>query len=317
MLKDELQAAKFPKKTNPTFAILIATRNRPRELHKLLSSITQLLVGPSLVVIVSSGEDISSSLVGRYSLNIIHKHILDYGQIRQKMIGISEIPREIDWVLFLDDDLILDRTTTKELLNFLRVNNNDDIIGLGLSDSSVVKQKKQILRIGPRLGAVSISGHNNNYMQSEIPVATSWLNGASMWKRSKLDYYKFEYLDARYSICEDLIYSYAMSKLGTLYYVPAAKFHFQVDSQNHSSEIQVFRARAYWKFYFVSMFPELSKSLFLLHTLPATIAFTLKRQTSTNSLFERFQVGFTVYFDLVTSYITRRDPLDLLKQREI
>ena len=66
-----------------TYAVLIATRNRPEQLSRLLDSISQLEVAPDLVVVVSSGDSITNTIESQNDLKILHEHIAEYGQIRQ------------------------------------------------------------------------------------------------------------------------------------------------------------------------------------------------------------------------------------------
>jgi len=302
---------------NDSFAILIATRNRPLELSQLLNSISQLEKIPKNVVIVSSGSSITSTIAGHANLNITHHHISEYGQIRQKMIGIKLIPQDVDWVLFLDDDLLLDSSSTKHLFDFIRRTNQSNLLGLGLSDSSVTEfdRKKFLPRRKP--GSVTQSGINVSYMSCKDPVQTSWLNGASMWSKQAVDMYHFDYLDSRYSICEDLIFSYSMSKLGALYYVPNAKFQFQSDVKKHVEDFEIFSARAYWKYYFVSKFENLSAGKFLGHQVLATIAFICRSEGSSLSILKRISLGGYVFIQLLRSELYKKNSIDLLAKTAV
>jgi GT2 family glycosyltransferase len=296
------------------YAVLIATRNRPEQLSRLLNSISQLEVKPELVVIVSSGDSISSTIERQCDLKIKHEHIAEYGQIRQKIIGIKLIPKEIEWVLFLDDDLLLDKASTKNLLEFAGNNSHLKLLGLGLAESTGGESNSKKLSSKRMLGSVSKSGTNISYMSSKQPIKTSWLNGASMWKREAVDLYHFEFLDSKYSICEDLIFSFAISKLGVLIYVPQAVFQFQPEVGKHVNDVEAFRARAYWKLYFVSSFESLSKYRFLLRQLLATQKFILYGKNSSVSISKRFLIGFSVYFDLLIAVGKKQNTLELLKK---
>ena len=297
-----------------TYAVLIATRNRPKQLSRLLDSISQLEVTPDLVVVVSSGGSISNTIESQRDLKIKHEHIAEYGQIRQKIIGIKLIPKDIDWVLFLDDDLLLDKASTRNLLEFAGNNCHLNLLGLGLAESNDTRSYSKRLFLKRRLGSVSKSGTNVSYMSSKQPIQTSWLNGASMWKREAVDLYHFEFLDSRYSICEDLIFSFAISKLGVLFYVPQAVFQFQPEVNKHVNDVEAFRARAYWKMYFVSSFENLSKFRFLLRQILATQKFVLNGKYSSVSVLKRFLIGFSVFFDLFTAVVKKQNTLELLKK---
>ena len=90
------------------FAVLIATRNRPQQLNTLLGSLSKSVDRISQVTIVSSGENISEIINNhRPYLPLTYFHSEISGQIAQKMKGIELISSKTDWVLFLDDDLVI------------------------------------------------------------------------------------------------------------------------------------------------------------------------------------------------------------------
>jgi glycosyltransferase involved in cell wall biosynthesis len=302
---------------NDSFAILIATRNRPLELSQLLNSISKLEKTPKIVVIVSSGNSIASTIAEHANLNITHQHISEYGQIRQKMIGIKMIPQDIDWVLFLDDDLLLDSSSTKNLFDFITHSNQSNLLGLGLSDSSVTKLDRKRFLPRRKPGSVTQSGINVSYMASKDPVQTTWLNGASMWSKQAVNMYHFDYLESKYSICEDLIFSYSMSRLGTLYYVPNAKFQFQSGVKGHVEDFEIFSARAYWKYYFVSKFESLSSKKFLAHQILATVAFVCRSEGSSLTMLKRITLGGKVFIQLLRSELYKKNAFDLLSKTAV
>jgi glycosyltransferase involved in cell wall biosynthesis len=301
-----------------SFAILVATRNRPDALDRLLDSIHELVIRPEVLVIVSSGMDVTHIIEKHHKLAIKHKHILERGQIRQKILGISVIPKKVDWVLFLDDDLVLEPTATLNLFGFL--SNNQDAfsaIGLGLSDASKNNTKRSRLSAISKAGKVSKSGKNFDYMFSRVPIQTSWLNGASMWRRDHVDNYFFEYLESPYSICEDLIFSYSRSKYGNLYFIPEARFNFQSHVKPVVNNFEIFRARAYWKYYFVSINPDLSVFLFLINQLLATFAFVIRGNVKTQMIPYKLKFSLVILLDLIISYLKRRNPHELMKLRKV
>lgn len=297
------------------YAILIATRNRPSELEKLLLSISELTFPPKNVIIVSSGVSISPTLTKHQDLNIIHQHIEGYGQIRQKMLGITLIPKGVKWILFLDDDLILEKNSTKIIFSFIDESADRHIIGIGLAEASTNPRAAWNPLARRKFGKVTKSGKNIDYAASTKAITTSWLNGASIWKREYVNHYKFEFLESRYSICEDLIFSYSMSKLGQLIFLPNAKFQFQANVENQFYNEEVFRARAYWKFHFVRMFSDLSISQFLLSQGLSTLSFVLRKQKSRDSFPIRLRMGTQIMIDLLVNSVKDTDSVDLLKKR--
>ncbi len=301
-----------------SFVVLIATRNRPTALDTLLNSINALELPPKMLIIVSSGMDISHIIEKHQELSVKHAHISERGQIRQKMFGITQIPNDVDWVLFLDDDLVLEPSSTVSLLKFLASHKDaTSVIGLGLADSSRIETKKPCFFSKVKAGTVSKSGKNFDYMSSRVPIQTSWLNGASMWRRDQVDKYFFEYLDSNYSICEDLIFSYSRSKSGSMYFVPDARFNFQSNVMPTVNDFEIFRARAYWKYYFVSINSDLSVFLFLISHAISTLAFLKKGDTKPRSILQKLRFAIPILQDLVLSFLKIRDPLELMKMRKV
>lgn len=301
-----------------SFAVLIATRNRPTALDTLLNSIYTLELPPKVLIIVSSGMDISHVIEKHQELSVKHKHISERGQIRQKMFGITEIPKDVDWVLFLDDDLVLEPSSTVNLLQFLSSHQDaTSVIGLGLADSSRFDAKRLSFFSKVKAGTVSKSGKNFDYMFSRVPIQTSWLNGASMWRRNQINKYFFEYLDSNYSICEDLIFSYSRSKSGSMYFVPDARFNFQSNVIPTVNDFEIFRARAYWKYYFVSINSDLSVLLFLISQVVSTLAFLKRGDTKPRSILQKLKFAIPILYDLIVTFLKRKDPLELMKMRKV
>lgn len=301
-----------------SFAILVATRNRPDALDSLLGSIHELMLLPEALVIVSSGMDVTHIIEKHHKLSIKHKHTLERGQIRQKMLGISMIPKDVDWVLFLDDDLVLEPPATLNLFSFLSRNEDAySAIGLGLSDASKNNTKRPRSPIRSKAGTVSRSGKNFDYTSSRVPIQTSWLNGASMWRRSHVDKYYFDYLESPYSICEDLIFSYSRSKYGNLYFIPEARFNFQSHVKPVVDNFEIFRARAYWTYYFVSINPDLSVFLFLVNQFVSTFAFVIRGNANSKMIPLKLKFSLLILLDLIISYLKKRNLFELMKLRKV
>ena len=104
--------------------IVIATRNRPKQISILLDSICNQKIKAQEIVIVSSGEKIDQ-IIEKFAskINIVYSHINGFGQILQKQEAIKLIGQNIDWILFLDDDLILEPDTLENLSRYISKKN--------------------------------------------------------------------------------------------------------------------------------------------------------------------------------------------------
>jgi len=79
-----------------------------------------------------------------------------------------------------------------------------------------------------------------------------------MWKLEHAKNYGMGLPSTPYAACEDLIFSYPLSKQGTLIYVPESKLRFQNSQLSDFDSLEVLRAASYWRYYFISNHKELS-----------------------------------------------------------
>jgi len=237
-------------------AIIICTRNRPQFLENLLKSISESIISPKQIVLVSSGIDIKN-VVSMHSknLNLKHIHTEKIGQSNQKVIGIASLNKEIDWVFFLDDDLMLKPDTISKALNRISRINDTKVGGIGarivpIRVKSPFKSFDQKHTNMKKIGGITKAGRATKYMFDK-QIETEWLNGASIWRRDIVNRYGSPGSSSRYAAYEDAIFSFEVAKSGTLLYVPEiqAKYGREDTPTKYSSDI--FRAVIYWKIYFV------------------------------------------------------------------
>lgn len=297
-----------------SLAVLIATRNRPQNLLKALKSIAESEPQPALVIVVSSGENVSEFINSiQWPFILLHEHIQGYGQIRQKLRGIEMLPEHFEWLLFMDDDIQLD---SKAIFNALALKENfpEPVLGIGFCAVSAKKASvfKSITR-KKNLGKVTSDGRNLDYSTSRRAIPTEWLNGISMWNRSILDKYNFPYLDSKYSICEDLIFSYSVSRLGRIVFEPSCQFSFQLDEPKLVNSFDAFRANSYWRTFFVLSNSNLSRYRFLAVQLYRTLKFLLLPYGDVG---KRKDVCL-IYFDILGIILRNSDPISMLKTRHV
>jgi glycosyltransferase involved in cell wall biosynthesis len=307
---------------NKEFAILIPTRNRPEKVAKLLTSIQASSMKPKQIIIVASGEDISKVIEGFNGLlPISYAHTDSIGQIAQKKIGISMIIPTAEWCLFLDDDLLLAPNAIKNAFEAIDTVIVDHVIGVGLSLPSTTRAKDTNLFIrttanffGVRAnppGKVFKNGHATSYLQEESVTETQWLNGASLWKTEFLETYGHGLPSTSYAACEDLIFSYPLSKLGKLIYAPGAKLQFQISELSNFDSLSVIEAAAYWRFYFVSAHKELSIWSFAFSQIGRSLFAAIR----TKDRKIQFALGLIkIEIRIIFSIIKKKDPKDLLNQ---
>jgi GT2 family glycosyltransferase len=309
-------------KMHRDFAVLIPTRNRPEKVAKLLSSLAASNRKPHQVIIVASGDDIWPT-VAKFSesLPITYSHTTSRGQIAQKEIGISKIIPAAEWCLFLDDDLLVTPDTIDNAFEAISSNITGEVIGVGLSlpPTTRASDVNLILRRAANFfgirsnppGRVFKNGHASSYLQEKEVVETQWLNGASLWKSECLDTYGKGFPSTSYAACEDLIFSYPLSKLGKLIYAPNAKLRFQENELSNFDSIGVMEAAAYWRFYLVSTNKELSRWSFAFSQIGRALFAIIRTKE------HRFQfiLGMIrIEIRIVTSILKKKDPKELLNR---
>jgi glycosyltransferase involved in cell wall biosynthesis len=274
--------------------VLIPTRNRPDKIRKLLVSLSNSTVKPAEVVIVSSGDDISSVLEEFSSaLNLKHEHSEMYGQANQKKIGIELLAQELDWVVFLDDDLILHphclENAIQEVADY-EASSDERITGVGLALPATSRSldSNRVLRLigrgflisNMKPGLVAKNGHAASYLECRETLTTQWLNGASMWRRDSVDFYGKDLVSTKYAACEDLIFSYSRLQGNNLIYAPNATVSFQHEEVTNFESSLVFETAALWRLYFVMSNRGFSRFLFLYSQIGRTLFGVLKTNNS-------------------------------------
>jgi hypothetical protein len=307
-----------------SFGVLVATRNRPEHLWRLLSSLTALDLVLSKVVIVSSGKAIDEVIqIFSNKLTIIHAHLTSGGQVRQKMHGITQFGTETDWVLFLDDDLLVSKSALSQAEQVITNYSGSTLQGIGFS-LPMTKTEKQnnILKFFSRVfclhglpGKILTNGHAVSYSESQLVILTQWLNGASLWRRESLKHYQSDFIGAKYSAYEDVIFSYAVGKNGTLLYAPECVLEYQEEQPDDVSNYEAFHSASYWRYYFVCSNPELSKLGLLWSQIGRSLDFTYRTPGGLSGRIKAFALSMPIFFDLVFFTTLRTDPLKVLKLR--
>jgi glycosyltransferase involved in cell wall biosynthesis len=296
--------------------IIICTRNRPKFLENLLKSISESMISPKQIVLVSSGIDIKN-VVSRHSknLNLKHIHTERIGQSNQKVIGITSLDNEIDWVFFLDDDLLLMPDTIYHVLEKINQVNGRNTAGIGtrivsLNDQEYPNESVNSRIFKHRLGRILKSGRALSY-QSQLEVNTEWLNGASIWNKKVLKEYQLPILDSKYAAYEDVIFSTQVSKKYKLVYEPQIRIIEQI---SHSALQQNFSAYSYinlWTGYFVCIDSRTRLTNFKFLVVLRFLKFLTQKKEFGNKEFKELIKTFRLTWRLI------KLPNEKLKSKEI
>lgn len=262
--------------------LIVPTRDRPKKIVRLLESLETSTFPLHEIVIVSFGTDISKSLEQFKETLRIKYHQSDRpGQVIQKKQAIQLLSPDLDWCIFTDDDLIFDSKAIEIALATVMKFGGDAVSGVGfaLPSTSRLVGANPVVRCiasifglaGSAPGRVLQSGQTTSYLDVHNDLQTTWLNGVSMWRLSAAKKYGNGVPSARYAACEDLIFSYPISKSGKLVFSSNARVYFQEEDLTDFESVEVFRNAAYFRLYFVQTNPDLSSTRFLLAQLLRTI----------------------------------------------
>lgn len=308
-----------------SFAVLIATRNRPAQLNTLLFSLRSSAKRISLVTIVSSGIDVSDVVDShRTFLSIHYLNSVVAGQIAQKAQGIELIPPNIEWVLFLDDDLVISESSINNLIdNYLNNSEYRDVAGFGLNLNNIeLRRSKAFVNLFLKIvglhsntpGIILKSGHAQSYLGSKRRIYTQWLNGLSVWRYDQLIKYNPIFTKIDYAAYEDVMFSYRVAKQHRLLFANDVYANSQILEKFSSLSAKQFTAAAYMRFLFVVENQELSKFLMLFAQIFRTIDF-IKNGDQNLSVGNRTTHSLRIFIDLVFSILTRIKPIQLLNKR--
>ena len=249
----------------PSFAVLVPTRNRPSQIKKLLESLLVSTLKPSQIIIIASGEDIGHLLeifAGKLPITYLHTKVV--GQVNQKKEGMGLLDKKSEWVVFLDDDLLVSPDAFANAFSTLLKQNkvsSKPIIGIGLKISSTTRTQT-LSKFGHYLsrifilssatpGSVLKSGQAVSYLDETSCIRTEWLNGASIWQRDTAIAYRKLTSSSKYAAYEDVMFSYPQSKVGHLIFSPNSVLVFQESSATDFEAKDVYESAAYLRMSFV------------------------------------------------------------------
>jgi glycosyltransferase involved in cell wall biosynthesis len=239
-------------------ALIVCTKDRPFDLDRLLKSVMRQTRLPDHLIIVDGSDDPIKHVVDKFD-----QLSLDYVTVRppslpkQRNVGISRIPDDIDWVGFLDDDLELDEDSIemieksiedykgqKELAGLsMIINNIDNVPYSGLRSLFLLDHKNA--------GRMTLAGAPTYLRQTNENVEVDWLSGGTtFWSHKVLKEYSYDEWFDGVGYFEDVDFSYRVSrKYGLLLCGPSKCAHFQHPvSKSKNVPLGVWQITSWWYF---------------------------------------------------------------------
>lgn len=202
-------------------ALVIATKDRPAELERLLASVGRQACQPVQIVVVEGGDGDANGVVERFAAAL-------YGEVDhvsvgwpsltvQKNAGIRALRPEITLVGFLDDDIVLEDGAIEAMLRYWE-RAADDVGGGGFNIIDTHPPRATWLKAlflidGREGGKVLPSGYNTAIPRVTGTTEVGWLRGgATVWRREVVEAFQFDEWFEGYGYLEDVDYSYNVSR---------------------------------------------------------------------------------------------------------
>ena len=254
-------------------ALIIATKDRPAELKRLLSSLNAQTEFIEQVIIVDSSSFQKRKPFPRRKEKILR---IDYfpfdvpSTSQQRNFGMTRVVPDISWVGFLDDDVVFDPKAIEEMKKVLRKLKDDDKIG-GLGFNQInhpplefqrFKEFSLVEKTGfyhRQKGVVLPTGFQTLIGTVTQDVEVEWLpSTAVLWKKDILANHLFDDWFSGYGYLEDLDFSYALGKKYKLMVIAAAKYYHFPAPSGRGSPLVFGRREVLNRIYFVHKHQELS-----------------------------------------------------------
>ncbi len=221
-------------------AVVVPTRNRPREIDTVLTSLSRQSRLPDVVVIVDGSDPLlrCEAIAASHGsvLNIEYLQHWPPSAAAQRNAGIESIVRKSDLVALVDDDIELPPialSTACDAIGSMPA----EFVGFGFNTTDLapehgygaLKSSALAERLGlysKRIGAVSSSGWHTRILRVDEFMEVEWLlSTAVIWRANMLKTIRFDEYFERYSYLEDLDLSLqARYQGGRLAILPRAEF---------------------------------------------------------------------------------------------
>jgi GT2 family glycosyltransferase len=266
---------------------VVATKDRPAELARLLLSLAGQERRPDGVIVVDGGETSVADVLDRPGLgdlSLRYTRCRPPSAARQRNRGIALIPPEVDLVGFLDDDAVLAPGAMSTMMGFWETASAD----IGGAQFNMINHPPIFaagLKRLPFVAALGLySGNPGDVLPSGFqvmvgPVAETvyvrWLgSGASIWRRPVFAAESFDEWFEGYSYLEDLDFSFRVGKRYRLAVVGGADYEHLPAGEGRGGGFRFGRREAVNRLYFVTKNPELSRLRCIL-TLSLRLAISL------------------------------------------
>jgi GT2 family glycosyltransferase len=219
-------------------SLIVATKDRPNDLRRLLESLRRQTVGPDEILVVDASHQPVEPILAEFpELKMRYLRRWPPSAAAQRNIGIQACDAAATLIGFADDDTTFESRAFENMLAFWS-DAAPDLLGAAFNIRNYPPRRNGFLkysslteRLGlysPRPGSVSPSGWQT--IIGELPETqfVDWVpSTAVLFRREVFDHNVFDEFFDDYSYLEDLDFGYTLSRVGRLAVVANAGFsHF-------------------------------------------------------------------------------------------
>ena len=220
----------------PQIAFVVATKDRPADLRKMLQSLSDQSKRPDQVVIVDSSMESAETVIDQFSgLNIKYIRHPRPSASAQRNKGIGSVNADIDLIGFLDDDIVFEKGAIEKMLKFWE-EAPEDVGGCAFNLKNPMRSHGSALKFSSfaewlgiyskSKGIVMSSGWQTLTGTVSETMFVQWLpTTASVWRRDVFEQFQFDEYFNGYSYLEDLDFSLSVSKKYRLAVLAEAGFY--------------------------------------------------------------------------------------------
>ena len=249
-------------------AIIVATKDRPQELARLLESISIQEVKPLQIIIVDGSPNPSQQFFNPFFdiLNIDYVRKIPASLTAQRNAGIRILRDEITFVSFLDDDIVLEPRALKNMMKFWE-GASDDVGGAAYNLTNEIYKnptffQKIFFANAEMPSRILRSGFQSKVSYIRETTSVQWLVGcATIWRRNIFNEFMFDEWFTGYARYEDVDFSYRVGKKYKLFIVADARVKHLNSLEDVTFSYSLGRMETINRIYFVKKNRELSISL--------------------------------------------------------